>query len=112
METQMTDLNTAKINSLMQDVRCHRVDIDNLLDRVEKLESGENYRQQDEDVECVYKSSIFTHALVKRVALAISEAGINNIHQAQAAILVVAGDLRENCATEAAEWLEELVKHD
>jgi hypothetical protein len=108
----MTDLNTAKINSLMQDVRCHRVDIDNLLDRVEKLESAENYRQQDEDVECVCKSSIFTHTLVERVALAINKAGGNNIHQAQAAILVVAGDLREECATEAAEWLEELVEHD
>ena len=86
----MTDLNTAKINSLMQDVRCHRVDIDNLLDRVEKLEFAENYRQQDEDVECVYKSSIFTHTLAEQVALAINKAGGNNIHQAQAAILVVA----------------------
>jgi shikimate kinase len=108
----MTNLNTAKINSLMQDVRCHRVDIDNLLDRVEKLEYAENYRQQDEDAERAYEPSVFSHTLVERVALAINKAGGNSIHQARAAILVVAGDLREECAPEAAEWLEELVEHD
>jgi hypothetical protein len=108
----MTDLNTAKINSLMQDVRCHRVDIDNLLDRVEKLEYAENHRQQDEDAERAYESNTFSHALTELVALAINKAGGNNIHQARAAILVVAGALREECAPEAAEWLEELVDHD
>lgn len=61
MGNQMTDLNTAKINSLVQDVQQLRMCFDGFAvmqevievieARLKALEDLENYRQQDEDVE-------------------------------------------------------------
>ena len=70
----MTDLNTAKINSLTQDVRQLRVRLavlttekeeievtfrnfgDDIEARLQALEAAENYRQQDQDAERAYES--------------------------------------------------------
>ena len=124
----MTDLNTAKINSLTQNVQQLRVRLDGIRsemdafgslickieERLAALEDAENYRQQDEDVERACESGML-ETLTERVAGSIRDVNIHGgtwEEQARAAILVVAGDLREECAPEAAEWLEYLVKHD
>ncbi len=81
----MTDLNTAKINSLTQDVQQLRVRLDGIsteMDafgslickiegRLAALEDAENYRQQDEDAERAYEPKSI-NSLVDRVTLAIS----------------------------------------
>jgi outer membrane murein-binding lipoprotein Lpp len=54
----MTDLNTAKINSLTQDVQRLRVRLDGLTERLKALEDAENHRQQDEDAERAYESDL------------------------------------------------------
>jgi hypothetical protein len=126
----VTDLITAKINSLSQDVQQLRVRLDGLIAekeeveatsknfsddieaRLKALEDAENYRQQEEDAERVCEPNVFSHTLTERVALAITGAGGNNLHQARAAILVVAGELRAEWAVEAADWLEDLANND
>jgi len=110
----MTDLNTAKINSLTQNVQQLRVRLDGIRTemgafsslickiegRIAALEDAENYRQQDEDVELACESGML-ETLTERVAGSIRDVYINGgtwEEQARAAILVVAGDLREECA--------------
>jgi hypothetical protein len=80
----MTDLNTAKINSLTQDIQQLRVRLDGIrteMDafgslvrkiegRLSVLEDAENYRQQDENVECALASTP-ANSLVERVATQI-----------------------------------------
>jgi len=80
----MTDLNTAKINSLTQDVQQLRVRLDGIsteMDafgslickiegRLAALEDAENYRQQDEDVERAFEP-VAANSLVERVATQI-----------------------------------------
>ena len=80
----MTDLNTAKINSLTQDVQQLRVRLDGIrteMDasgslickiegRLAALEDAENYRQQDEDVELAFEP-VAAVSLVGRVATQI-----------------------------------------
>jgi len=80
----MTDLNTAKINSLTQDVQQLRVGLDGLrteMDafgllickiegRLAALEDAENDRQQDEDAERALASTP-ANSLVERVATQI-----------------------------------------
>lgn len=80
----MTDLNTAKINSLTQDVQQLRVRLDGIsteMDafgslickiegRLAALEDAENYRQQDEDVERAFEP-VAANSPVERVATQI-----------------------------------------
>jgi hypothetical protein len=78
MSNTISILNTAKINSLTQDIRQLRVRLDGIStemdafgslvckieERLSVLEDAENYRQQDEDVDPA-------SSLVKRVAVVI-----------------------------------------
>lgn len=129
----MTDLNTAKINSLMQDVQQLRVRLDGLIAekeeaeatsrnfsddieaRLKALEDAENYRQQGEDVERSLGRSakapvhvtVQDQTLVDRVAFAItkdSDGPINWRGEASDAIFEVARWLRASFPGLAEGW--------
>jgi len=79
-----------------KDVETLKLRSDRHLQRIEALESAENYRQQDEDAERAHESSQ-SGSLVERVGAAIFEQFENNAgneEEARAAIRQVANWLR------------------
>ena len=115
----MTDLNTAKINSLTQDVQLLRVRLGGLTERIKELEDAENHRQQDEDAERALgrpaqmpvQVPVQVKSLVDRVAFAItkdSDGPVNWRGEASDAIYEVARWLKEQGGLLAEGWARHL----
>jgi len=99
-----------------KDVEKLQLRSDRHLQRIEALESAENYRQQDEDAERAYEPDS-SSSLLERVAATLH--AVTNCDpnvpanewkpEARAAIGVVAGELRAQFFVQAADWLEQEV---
>jgi len=94
-------------SGLKDEADCSKTCTLNIVDRLERLEAAENYRQQDEDAERAAEPDS-TGSLVERVVDAMDEhVGVNRYAEARAAIREVAAWMRENdTGYNAVRWLE------
>ena len=85
-----------------KDVEKLQIRSDRHLQRIEALESAENYRQQDEDAECAYEPAP-TGSLLERVSCAIDRSICPDqwLHQ----------DAARAAITEVAAWLDTKGQH-